>query len=111
MTPTASDTNTLQSFRDRNTLMRTVRALLKGSGLDIRELADTLVISHPGHPEYGRIYITYATGEVSHRRTIWDYLGCLDGYGSTDPDAEACVNADAIINALGAGGGQEGTPS
>jgi hypothetical protein len=110
MTQTVSDTDALQPFRDRNTLIRTVRTLLKGTGLEIRELANELVISRPGHPESGRIYITYATGDVSHRRTIWDYLGCLNGYGSTDPDAEARVNADAIISALGGGGGQEGTP-
>ncbi len=100
MTQTASDTDALQPLRARNTLIRTVRTLLKGTGLDIRELANELVISHPGHPEHGRIYITYTTGDVSHRRTIWDYLGHLDGYGSTDPDTEACVNADTITAAL-----------
>ena len=55
---------------------------LKGTGLEIRELARELVISNPGHPGQGRIYVTYATGEVSHRRVVWDYLGCIDGHGN-----------------------------
>jgi hypothetical protein len=84
----------LQALRARNTLVQTVRALLQGTGLDIRELASELVISHPGHPEYGRIYITYTKGEVSPRRCTWDYLGHLDGYGPTDPEAEPHLTAD-----------------
>lgn len=101
MTQTASETDVIRSLRARNALVRAVRTLLKGTGLEIRELAYQLVISHPGHPEYGRIYISYSNGDVTHRRTLWDYLGHLDGYGSTEPDAEPCVNADAIIRALG----------
>jgi hypothetical protein len=108
MTQTASDTDALQAFRDRNKLIRTVRTLLKGSGLDIRELTNALVISHPGHPEYGRIYITYARGEVSCRRIIWDYLGCLDNNTSTSPDVDPCVDVHMIINILT---GQQGIPS
>jgi hypothetical protein len=108
MTQTASDTDTLQAFRNRNKLIRTVRAKLKGSGLEIRELANALVISHPGHPEYGRIHITYAHGEVSHRRTIWDYLGCLDGNASTGADDEPGVDIDMIVNMLT---GRTGIPS
>ncbi|HEY3953683.1 MAG TPA: hypothetical protein VGM53_09925 [Streptosporangiaceae bacterium] len=100
MTQTTSKRNELQAFRDRNALIRAVRTMLRGSGLDIRELADRLVISYPGHPEHGRIYVTYAHGEVSHRRTIWDYLGRLDGIASTSPDAEPCVDIQTIINAF-----------
>lgn len=91
----------LQSHRDRNTLIRTVRTLLRGSGLDIRELANELVISNPGHPEKGRIYITYASGEVSLRLPVWDYLGYLEGYGSDDNEPELCAHAAKIISALG----------
>jgi hypothetical protein len=101
MTQTTDETNILQAFRDRNALIRAVRTKLKGSGLEIRELTNHLVISHPGHPEYGRIYITFATGDVTHRRTLWDYLGHLDGYGPTEPDADPCVTATQIIAALG----------
>jgi hypothetical protein len=100
MTQPARDTDELRAFRDRNTLIRTVRTMLKGTGLDIRELANGLVISHPGHPERGRIYITYARGEVSHRRTIWDYLGYLDSSTSASPDAEPCVDIHTIISIL-----------
>jgi hypothetical protein len=91
----------LQAHRARNSLIRTVRDLLKGSGLDIRELANELVISHPGHPERGRIYITYASAEVSLRLPVWDYLGYLEGYGSDDHDPELLVDAAKIIRALG----------
>lgn len=95
-----SDADAVQAVRARFALVKTVRTLLKGSGLDIRELASHLVISVPGHPEHGRIYITYLTGEVSLRRCTWDYLGCLDGYGGDDPEAEPTLTADKIIAAL-----------
>lgn len=100
MTETTSDTNGLQAFRDRNALIHAVRAALKGTGLEIRELANTLVICHPGHPDYGRIYITYAHGEVSHRRTIWAYLGGLDSDAISCPDTEPCVDIQTITNTL-----------
>jgi hypothetical protein len=105
MTQAHSEADVLQPVRARNLLIRRVRELLKGSGLDIRELANELVISHPGHPEQGRIYITYATGEVSHKRTVWDYLGYLDGYRASDPRAEPEVGAEAIIGVLTKGQG------
>jgi hypothetical protein len=95
-----SEVDALAAVRARNTLIRTVRTRLRGAGLDVRELATQLVISDPGHPERGRIYITFATGDVSHKRTVWDYLGHLDGYGSTDPDAEPSVDIAAIAGAL-----------
>lgn len=100
MTQITGDTEALQAFRARNRLIRTVRNRLKGNGLDIRELAKHLVISLPGHPEHGRIYITYATGEVSLRRCTWNYLGRLDGYGSTDPESEPSLSAERIIALL-----------
>jgi hypothetical protein len=100
MTQPAGDSSAFQPVRARNTLIHTVRTLLKGTGLDIRELASELVISHPGHPEHGRIYITYAHAEVTHRRTTWHYLGYLDGYTSTDPDAEPGIDAPTITAAL-----------
>jgi hypothetical protein len=108
MTQPASDTAKLQALRERNALIRTVRAKLKGRGLDFRELANELVISSPGHPEHGRIYITYACGEVSHRRTVWEYLGHFDGIVSASPDAEPCVDVQAIISILT---GRASTPS
>lgn len=100
MTQPATDSSAIQALRARNTLVNRVRALLKGTGLDIRELANELVISDPGHPEHGRIYITYAKGEISLRRCTWQYLGYLDGYGPTDPEAEPSLTAEKIIAAL-----------
>jgi hypothetical protein len=107
MTQTAADTSTLQALRARNALVHTVRTLLKGSGLDIRERARELVISNPGHPEHGQIYITYAGGEVSHRRTTWDYLGHIHGHATTNPDDEPPIHTGTIISALT---GQPDTP-
>jgi hypothetical protein len=107
MTQPASDTDHLRAFRDRNALVRTVRTMLKGTGLDVRELANELVISDPGHPDHGRIYITYARGEVTHRRTTWDYLGYLDRTARS-PDAEPCIGIQAIIDTLT---GRANTPS
>jgi hypothetical protein len=99
-TPPQQSGSILQAVRARTTLVRTVRTRLRGSGLDIRELANNLAISIPGHPEQGRIYITYSGGEVSLRRCTWEYLGYLDGYGSNDPEAEPCLTTDNIIGAL-----------
>jgi hypothetical protein len=100
MTQTTGDAGAVQAFRARTRLIQIVRTLLKGGGLDIRELTSHLVISQPGHPNQGRIYITFASGEVSLRRCRWDYLGYLDGYGSTDPDAESALDAEKIIAIL-----------
>jgi hypothetical protein len=76
-----------------------VRDRLKDSGLQTRERDTELVISNPGNPDKGSVHINFATGEASHRRTLWDYLGYLPGYGSGDPD-EAGVDTDAIIATL-----------
>jgi hypothetical protein len=109
MTQPAHNGDAARAFRARNALIRSVRTRLKGSGLDVRELARELVVSNPGHPDQGRVYITYAGAEVSLRRTTWAYLGYLDGHGPTDPGAEPHVGTDKIISMLmttrpGAGG-------
>jgi hypothetical protein len=98
---TADVGDALQSHRARNMLIRTVKARLRGSGLDTRELVNELVISNPGRPEKGRVYITYAGAEVSLRRPIWVYLGYLEGHDSDDHDPELRVDADKIIGTLG----------
>jgi hypothetical protein len=100
LTTPAPDEDAVRSLRARNALVQTVRARLRGARLDIRELAKELVISDPGHPEHGRVYITYATAEVSLRRTTWEHLGHLDGHGPTDPDAEPPVHPEKIISTL-----------
>lgn len=96
VTPAASDNDFFARVRARNELVRTIRERLKGQGLNIKERDSELVISSPRQPEKGSIHITFATGEVSYRRTLWDYLGYLPGYGSGDPD-ELGVDTDAII--------------
>lgn len=99
MTQTPSDTSAVQALRARTTLIQAVHAQLKGAGLDIRELASHLVISRPGHPGHGRIYITYSRAEVSLRRCTWNYLGYLDGYGN-DPEADPSLTAEKLIALL-----------
>jgi hypothetical protein len=88
------------ALRARNRLIRSVREQLRGKNLDSRELARELVISAPGHPEKGRLYINLATAEVSLRLPAWAYLGYLDGHGGDrDPD-EPRVDADKIVSVL-----------
>jgi hypothetical protein len=106
LTQTADDTDSFARFRARNKLIRLVRDRLRGRGLDIRELENELVISSPGHPERGRVYVTYVSGEVSHRRTIWDYLGHLDGCCSGDREtADSGVRMETIAGLLTSGEG------
>jgi hypothetical protein len=104
VTQQASDVDAFAPVRARNDLIRMVRDRLKGQGLDIRERHKDLVISSPGHPEQGRIHVTLPSGEVSHQRTLWDYLGYLPGYGSGDTD-EPGVDTDTIIATLTRPGG------
>jgi hypothetical protein len=79
------------------------RSRLAGSGLRIRDRERDLVIINPLDPEKGRIHITYATGEVSLCRTLWDYFGYLQGYAGApeiNPDSELVTDVQAIISAL-----------
>jgi hypothetical protein len=100
VTLTEHDADALTQARAKIKLIHTVHERLKGTGLDIRELAKELVISHPGHPEHGRLYINLATAEVSHRLPTCTYLGYLDGYGTDrDPD-EPRVDTNKIITTL-----------
>jgi hypothetical protein len=100
MIQTSSDTDPFAAIRARNQLVRSVRDQLKGKGLDIRELDKELVISFPGHPENGRLYLNLATGEVSHRRTIWEYLGYFDGHGQDIDSEEPTVDVQTIVHTL-----------
>jgi hypothetical protein len=100
-TSTPPEPDRFQAVRARNRLISQVRASLRGTKLDIRERATTLAISNPGHPDNGRIYITYATADVSLRRPVWHYLGRLQRHNSDDdPEAEPKVDTAAIIAAL-----------
>jgi hypothetical protein len=89
-----------EKCRAMTTLRRKVDALLRGRHLEIRELTSALAIGNPGHPENGRVHITYATGDVSVKRVIWQYLGPLQGYEPDDPDREPGVDAAQIIAIL-----------
>jgi hypothetical protein len=99
--PGSDELTSVRICHTRGTLRRAVETLLRGSGLEIRELAHHLVIYNPRDLEKGRIYISYATGEVSHRLIAWDFLGSLQGYESNDdPDREPAVDAVKIIDTL-----------
>jgi hypothetical protein len=85
----------------RGVLRQQVEGLLQGSGLQIHELTRHLAISNPRDPGTGRIHISYTTGEVSLKRTSWDFLGPLQGYEpDDDPDREPSVDAATIIATL-----------
>lgn len=87
--------------RARNLLVARVRAELRGLGLDVRDRENALVITRPGDPDGRRVYVTYATGEVSLYQPVWRYLGHLDDPGRVrDPDADPLVDAAAIVAAL-----------
>jgi hypothetical protein len=101
MTHPPDELTEIQICRARGDLRQTVNALLQGSGLQIRELANALTVSNPRDPDKGRIHIAYVTGDVSLRRVTWDYFGLLEGYESGgDPDHEPGVGAAKIITAL-----------
>lgn len=100
MTQPAGDADAMTQARARNLLIRKVRDQLKGHRLEIRELARQLVISSPGHPEQGRIYLSYTTGAVSHRRTVWQYLGHFTGHSSDPTPDDPTVDLDTIITTL-----------
>ncbi|MGH3158346.1 MAG: hypothetical protein ACRDNF_17480 [Streptosporangiaceae bacterium] len=100
MTQRPDETEAVAQTRAQNLLAREIRDRLKGQGLDIRERDKHLVITCPRHPDKGKsIHIVLASGEVSLKRTSWDYLGHLPGHGSGDPD-EPGVNMDTIIAML-----------
>jgi hypothetical protein len=91
----------LELCHARGTLRQQVDALLRGSGLQIRERTHHLAISNPADPDRGQIHVSYARAEVSWRRTTWQYLGPLAGHEPTDdPDQEPPVDAGTIISTL-----------
>lgn len=103
MTHSSAAPDPCAAVRARSKLIDRVRADLRGTGLDIRDRNSALVISHPGHPDQGRIYITYTTGEVSLSRPVWHYLGRLPGHhpdGAPEAEADPTVDAAAIVAAL-----------
>jgi hypothetical protein len=87
--------------RARGVLRQQVAAMLRGLGLEIRERARHLAVSNPAAPDRGQIQIGYATGEVTCKRTTYQYLGALQGYErDDDPDREPPVDATTIIRML-----------
>jgi hypothetical protein len=101
MTRPPHELNDIDMCRARAALRQKIDPLLRGHGLEIRELTTALAIGNPADPAKGRIHITYATGDVSLRRVTWDYLGPLQGSEPRDdPDHEPGVTAATIITTL-----------
>ncbi|HEY1916310.1 MAG TPA: hypothetical protein VGH27_12120 [Streptosporangiaceae bacterium] len=100
---TYKELDAIRLLQARNRLLRTVRAMLAGSGLDIRDREKGLVITNPADPDMGRIYINYLTGEVSWQRSLWTYFGHLKGYAQA-PEADLVADAQTIIRTLCGGG-------
>jgi hypothetical protein len=101
MTQPPNDPASIQNCRARNALRHELDPQLRGHGLEIRELTTALAIGNPANPEKGRIHITYANGDVTHKRTTWDYLGPLHGYEpNDDPDHEPGITPAQIIATL-----------
>src|ERR1700722_216078 len=94
-------TDPVELCRARSVLRQQVHVLLRASGLEICELANGLAIRNPRDPDRGSIVISYTSGEVSWKRTIWEYLGPLKGHEpNDDPDREPAVDAATIISML-----------
>jgi hypothetical protein len=89
-----------QLLRSKEALLRTVSAMLNGSGLEIRELSAGIAIRNPRDPDSGQIHIAYADWYVSWERTAWDYWGHLEGFDGDTGDRDALVSADKIISIL-----------
>jgi hypothetical protein len=71
VTPAPAVLDSFRLCRAMNALHAMMREMLAGSGLEIRQLKNELVISNPDNPDKGRIYINYITGEVSWKRPVW----------------------------------------
>jgi hypothetical protein len=100
MTNEPDELTSVRICRSRSALRKKVDELLRGSGLEVREMVNGLAIFNPRDPGKGRIYVRYASGDVSWKRVIWDYFGPLQGYEGDDPDCEPGVDAAKIIAVL-----------
>jgi hypothetical protein len=101
MTHEPDEPTDIDLCRARTTLRHNLDPLLRGYGLEIRELATAVAIGNPSDPAKGRIHITYTNADVSLRRVTWDYLGVLQGYEpDDDPDRELGITAATIITTL-----------
>jgi uncharacterized protein RhaS with RHS repeats len=87
---------------DKEAARRMVAAMVDGAELTVEALKTDLVITNPGYPERGRVYVEYATGHVSWERTVWDHWGVLRGFEAEKPadDDETYVDNARIIDAL-----------
>jgi hypothetical protein len=101
MASSVSEPGTVQTCRARNRLRQDLEVLVSGTGLRIRELTNELVITNPRDLEKGQIHVAYSDGYVSWERTVWEYLGNLQGYGNETGEAVLGVSIEKILARLG----------
>ena len=77
-----SDDMLYNDARDR--ARRAVAAVLKVSGLRVRELTYELVITNPKDPDKGQVHVAYEDGFVSWERVVWDHWGQLESYAGAN---------------------------
>src|SRR5580700_10571506 len=66
----------------RERVKQLVAKLVDGTGLEVRELTNGLVITNPRYPERGQVHVAFADGYVCWERVAWDFWGTIEGFGS-----------------------------
>lgn len=103
MTQALGESEIVRLCKARGALHQMMATLLAGTGAEIREREHDLVIRDPQRPENGRIYISYATGEVIRKWTVEDYCGSLAGYSgpASGQGSSRTIDRETIISMLG----------
>lgn len=63
----------------RERVKQLVGKLVDGSGLQVRELANGLVIMNPLDLDRGHVHVAFADGYVCWERSVWEYWGMIEG--------------------------------
>jgi hypothetical protein len=96
-----------QDQRDR--VKQLVAKLVGGTGFEVQELANGLVIRNPRDPERGQVHVAFADDYVCWERVVWDFCGTIEGFGSGSSTrrypwdegiGEAVVTRERVIGVL-----------
>ena len=83
----------------RERIKQAVAKLIEGTGLQVEELANELVITNPDDPEAGRLHVDFEHGFVSWERVVWDFWGTVaEGLGE---EGTKVVTRELIVALLG----------